>query len=139
MIRTFRAIVTSIPASITRRRSRRCTLDIPAAEVSDAVKVLRIQEAIARQLAAIPGVTSVAIGNSVPMGNGGWFDPVSAQDHTYTDGTMPALRRFRFVSPGFFSTMGIPLIAGREFTWDRKLPEDAGSDRLGEFGARILG
>ena len=43
----------------------------------------------------------------------------------YSDGSMPPLRRFRFASPGYFGTLGIPLIAGRDFTWDetfQKLP-----------------
>jgi predicted permease len=30
---------------------------------------------------------------------------------------MPPLRRFKFTSPGLFSTLGIPLIAGRDYTW----------------------
>jgi hypothetical protein len=30
---------------------------------------------------------------------------------------MPPLRRFKFVAPGFFQTMGMRLIAGRDFTW----------------------
>ena len=28
----------------------------------------------------------------------------------------PPIRQFKFVSPGFFKTMGTPLLAGREFT-----------------------
>ena len=30
---------------------------------------------------------------------------------------MPPLRRFKFVAPGFFQTMGTRLIAGRDLTW----------------------
>ena len=30
---------------------------------------------------------------------------------------MPPLRRFKFISPGFFATMGTPLVAGRDMTW----------------------
>jgi predicted permease len=32
-------------------------------------------------------------------------------------GELPPLRRFQFLTPGFFRTIGTPLIAGRDFTW----------------------
>jgi hypothetical protein len=32
-------------------------------------------------------------------------------------GVVPAQREFRFVSPGFFQTIGTPLLAGRDLTW----------------------
>src|SRR5205823_423897 len=31
---------------------------------------------------------------------------------------MPPLRKFMFGAPGFLKTLGIPIIAGRDFTWD---------------------
>jgi predicted permease len=73
----------------------------------------------------VPGVTAVALANSVPMDGNTWFDPVFAQDKIYADGAMPPLRRFKFASPGFFKTMGIPLVAGHDFKWAgtyQKLP-----------------
>jgi predicted permease len=76
-------------------------------------------------IAAVPGVTSAGIANSVPLDGGEWMDPVFAQDHNYTSGEMPPLRRFKFATPGYFRTMGIPLIVGRDYTWDdnyQKLP-----------------
>jgi predicted permease len=47
-----------------------------------------------------------------------WHDPVYAQDRSYADGAMPPLREFIFGAPGFLKTLGIPLVAGRDFTWD---------------------
>jgi predicted permease len=44
-------------------------------------------------------------------------DVLFAQDHTYREGEIPPVRRFVFISPGFFSTMQIPLVTGRDFTW----------------------
>ena len=64
---------------------------------------------------------------------GSWEDPVFAQDRSYTDGSMPPLRRFKFASPGFLRTLGIPLIAGRDFTWAetyQKLPVAVVSENL---------
>ena len=52
------------------------------------------------------------------MTGDGWHDPLFAQDRTYTEGQLPPLRLFKFVSPGYMRTMGAALVAGREFTWD---------------------
>jgi predicted permease len=46
------------------------------------------------------------------------FNPLFVQDHVYRPGELPPIRRFKFVSPGFFSTMGTQMVAGRDITWD---------------------
>jgi predicted permease len=46
-----------------------------------------------------------------------WSDPVFAEDRTYAVGELAPLRRFKFVSPELIGTLGIPLVAGRNFTW----------------------
>jgi predicted permease len=125
MIRTFRALTQVNPGFDSSAEIQTVRLAIPDAEVPDANQVIRLQEAMLHRIEAIPGVTSAAIANSVPMDGGQWSDPLFAQDHNYADGSMPPLRRFKFVSPGFFGTLGIPLIAGRDFTWAetyQKLP-----------------
>jgi predicted permease len=48
-----------------------------------------------------------------------------AQDHVYGEGELPPIRRFKFISPGTFATLGTRLIAGRDLTWAdtyQKLP-----------------
>ena len=117
MIRTFRALTHVDPGFDSQAGIQTFRLAISEVEVPKAENVMRREEAIAQGLAAIPGVTSVALANSVPMDGGHWMDPVSAQDRNYADGAQPPLRRFKFVSPGFLRTLGIPLIAGRDFTW----------------------
>ena len=44
-------------------------------------------------------------------------DPIFAQDQVYREGTLPPIRRYKWVSPGYRSTMGGRLIAGRDLTW----------------------
>ena len=77
--------------------------------------------AILNQLAAVPGVSSVAISSSLPMIQDRSLDPVYASDHTYKEGEMPPLSVEKFVSPGFFKTMGVPVVAGRDITWQEEL------------------
>jgi predicted permease len=44
-------------------------------------------------------------------------DPVTAEDKVYAAGQIPPVRRFKFVSPGYFRTVGTPLVAGRDLEW----------------------
>ncbi len=125
MIRTFRALVHVDAGYETAAKIQTVRLGIPEADVPKDDDVLRVQQAIAQKIAAVPGVQSVSFGGSVPMDGNGWHDPVYAQDRSYAGGAMPPLREFVFGAPGFLKTLGIPLVAGRDFTWDeafQKLP-----------------
>jgi predicted permease len=50
------------------------------------------------------------------MDGGGYNNPVFAKDSVYAPGENP-MCRFLFVAPGFFKTLGTPLLAGRDITW----------------------
>ncbi len=125
MIRTFRALMSVDPGFSAPDQLQTFKISFPSTEVKDPDALVRMQQAIEEKIAAIPGVTSVAMANSVPMDDQGWTDPVFAQDHD-TAGQVPPLRLFKFVSPGYFSTLGMRLVAGRDFTWAetyQRLPE----------------
>jgi predicted permease len=133
MIRTFHALTHVSPGFTDPATMQTLSLSIPDAEVADADKVVRMQQAMLEKIAAIPGVSSAAYANSVPMDNNDWNDPVFARDHNYADGSMPPLRHFKFASPGYFATMGIPILAGHDFTWEddyQHLPVAVVSDKL---------
>jgi predicted permease len=122
MIRTFQAL-----AHVTAGFSDPASLEafsiyIPQTQIPDTQmeRVLRTEQAIYSKLASIPGVSSVGITTSVPMSGNYSFDPVYAQDHVYKEGELAPIRRFKFVSPAYFSTMGTPLVAGRDITWDEE-------------------
>ncbi len=117
MIRTCRALTHLDAGYDNTAPIQTLRLVIPEADVPKAENVVRLEEAILHKMEAVPGVTSAAIANSVPMDGQGWTDPVYAQDRSHADGKMPPLRRFKFVAPGYFKTMGIPLVAGRDYMW----------------------
>jgi predicted permease len=117
MIRTFRRLTQVDPGFAQPKDVQTFRLGIPDTEVKDEEPVVRMEEAMLRKIAPIPGVSSVAISTSVPMDDNKWTDVLFANDKRYAEGQLPPLRRFKFVSPGFFHTLGIPLIAGRDFTW----------------------
>jgi putative ABC transport system permease protein len=74
---------------------------------------------IQRRLAAVPGVQSVAVGGAVPWRDAGNFGPgfvFAVEGRTQAPGEEDSRGKFRSVSPGFFAALGIPILAGRDFT-----------------------
>lgn len=117
MIRTFYALKQVKPGFTHPEAVQTFRLFIPAAQVKEEAKVLRMQQDILERLAAIPGVSSTAMTSNVPMTRSGWHDPIFASDKVYEEGKIPAIRSFHFVSPGLLAAMGDPLVAGRDLTW----------------------
>jgi len=71
-----------------------------------------------RQIGELPGVERVAVGTIIPWRDGGVFGPgfqFSAPGYARADGEEDPRARLRTISPGFFSSLGVPLIAGRDF------------------------
>jgi len=125
MIRTFRALTNVDPGFAQPEQVQTFRIYIPKTEVKEDERVLRFEQEIQDKIAAIPGVGSVAIGTKIPMDNGGWHDPIFVESRTYAEGELPPLLQFKFMSPGFLKTVQIPLVAGRDFTWEdtyQKLP-----------------
>jgi predicted permease len=120
MIRTFNAMMHVDPGFRSPDTLQTLRIYIPETTVpeKESARLLRMEQGIRDKLAALPGVQSVAFGSTVPMNGWSSNDLIYAQDRAYAEGQLPPIRRFKFVSPGFFSTIGTPMIAGRDFTWD---------------------
>jgi predicted permease len=125
MARTFVALTKVEPGFSDPKQIQTFVLYIPKSRVPDDEQVTRTWEEILRKVAAVPGISSAALSTSLPMDGGANFDPVFAEDHAYKAGELAPIRRFKYISPGFLSTMGTPLVAGRDFIWtdvDNKTP-----------------
>jgi predicted permease len=67
-------------------------------------------------MANLPSIKSAAFSNlSVPNGDSGWKETVSAVSDPNPAGNSTAT--LAAISPGFFKTLAIPLMSGRDFTW----------------------
>jgi predicted permease len=73
-----------------------------------------------RRISELPGVERVAVGTLVPWREAGTFFDAqfTAEGYAKADGEEDPRARFRTVSPGFFSALGVPIIAGRDFNAD---------------------
>jgi hypothetical protein len=80
-------------------------------------KVINFYREAAQRIKRLPGVDEVAIGMLVP-----WRDrfgpPIQfgVDGYTPADGEENPRARFRVVSPRYFDVLGVPLVAGRDFT-----------------------
>ncbi len=119
MIRTFVALTHVDPGFTSPDTLQTFRIFVPETRVPDTRRagVVRLEQAIADKLRALPGVSSVAISTAIPLDHRSSNDPIFARDRVYKDGELPPIRRFKYVSPGFFATLGTPLAAGRDFTW----------------------
>ncbi len=70
---------------------------------------------VAEELAALPGVTSVSNALVGVLNGNSWGNDVSVEGFEWEPG-VNANSRFNSVGPDYFSTLGMPLVAGREFT-----------------------
>jgi predicted permease len=117
MIRTFQALRHVDPGFSEASEVETLRVGIPEAQVKDPERVVRMEEEILRNIRSVAGVSAVAAIIDLPL-EGGSNDPIYTEDQPQREGGVPPVRRFKFVSPGYISTVGSRLIAGRDFTWN---------------------
>lgn len=76
---------------------------------------LALFERIEDELAAIPGVTGVSAGLVPLLGGSNWGNSVVVEGFEAGPDTDTG-SRFNEIGPDYFKTLGVPLLAGREFT-----------------------
>jgi predicted permease len=70
-----------------------------------------------RQIGQLPGVQQVAVGTIVPWREAGAFFDAQfmVEGYAKADGEDDPRAAFRTVSPGFFASLGVPFVSGRDF------------------------
>ena len=151
MLRTFQALSRVDPGFVRPEDVQMVRIAVPFGEVPEAERATRMQHAILGRLEAVPGTESAAFADLAPL------DPGNGRSDTvlFVDGRIAApgqarpLRRFEFISPGFFHTLGIPIVTGRDLTWadlyDRRpvavvsehLARDEWQSPAGAIGKRV--
>ena len=118
MMRTVQALLSVDPGFASPETIQTVDVSIPGSLVPEPERVARLQQDIAGRLSAIAGVAAVGFATVVPMTGGtpDW-DVIFIEGRHYAPGEIAPARFFKNISPGFLSTMGTRLVAGRDFTW----------------------
>jgi putative ABC transport system permease protein len=95
-------------------------IDVPAMSFGKTQQqVVDFYKEAIRRVDTLPGVSKTAFGNVVPWRDaGGPTSPglqFSADGHVHVSGVEDPRAQWRVVSPGFFASLGVPIIAGRDF------------------------
>ncbi len=96
-------------------------VDVPLPIEAAGPQLIEFFEEATRRIERLPGVVRVALGNVVPWRDAGAFGAglqFAVEGYSPADGEENPYARLRNVSPGFFATLGVPMISGRDFTND---------------------
>jgi putative ABC transport system permease protein len=93
-------------------------LDVPIVSYTrDPQTITNFYREALRRISDIPGVERVAVGTAVPWRDAGFFSAqFTVEGYVKANGEEDPRARFRTVSPGFFASLGVPIIAGRDFS-----------------------
>jgi predicted permease len=103
-------------------------ISLPTPDYQDPERVLQTFEQVGAAAAAVPGVGSASLTSQVPMGPGGNGNGLIPEGAAF-DIRNSIQSRLRIVTPGYFETMGIPIVRGRAL---------AAEDRRGSLKVMVV-
>jgi putative ABC transport system permease protein len=103
-------------------------LDLPEPDYPDVHATARFVDRLLERVRAVPGVEKAGTITVLPLTGTGDNSAHSIEDHPTPPDTVPPVLGTRFVSPGYFEAMGIPLLEGRAF--DRIDPQKRSDEVL---------
>ena len=112
LVRSFIRVIEASPG-FRPEQTLAFDLSLPEAKYPKDVQRLRFVEGITQHLVALPGITSAASSTTLPLGEHGYTEYASRSDQP---NRMDYTVACDFVSPGYFSAMGMPILRGRGFT-----------------------
>lgn len=92
-------------------------LILPGNRYPDSSSIVPIYRELARAVSETPSVSGAALTSLAPLSSSGSMQTaVAVPGSGVADQDRPRAD-FRLVSPGFFATLGLPLVAGRDIAW----------------------
>jgi len=81
-------------------------------------KTIDFYKEVTRKVSQLPGVDGVAIGSAVPWRDAGAYGQFKFTIEGYkpVDGEGDQHAHFRLVAPNYFAVLGVPIVAGRDFS-----------------------
>lgn len=91
-------------------------MDLRTTQYAKAPQVLNFWQQVLDRVRALPGVENVALGSAIPLTDGHSRNDITIENMPLPQpGSFPH-PDFHVVSPGYVSTLGVPLLRGRTFT-----------------------
>jgi len=91
-------------------------LSLPSSLYEEHDSVVAFHDALVHRLQALPGVQSVSAARDLPLSGRSGGDILIKENDPPTEGEIPPIVWLTRAMPGYFSTTGIPLLAGRTIT-----------------------
>ena len=98
-------------------------IGLPPAQYPDPASRERFAQRLQTELQTAPGVEAVSIVDAVPLSGNSSSSPYARADGNPVPVNRRPLGLTRSISPGYFRTLGIPLLSGRDFTEQDKLDQ----------------
>jgi len=112
-----------VDRGFTTEHTITATIDLPEKGYPDYARRAAFYRETLEHISQLPGVEHVAITSVLPLSGDGWGDMarVAGDNRPFTQ--LP-MENFRWVSPEYFQTIHLPLVAGHAFTesdWGKNL------------------
>ena len=119
LLRSFEAVLQAEKGFQTEHR---LLVQVNPPASLDEARVSQVVDDFTARAAGIPGVLSVASVSGRPLVDGSTGLGIGAPGHDDAGGQVP-WATWRLVTPGYFKTMGVPLLQGRLFTGADVIPK----------------
>jgi putative ABC transport system permease protein len=106
--------LTTIPRGFDIERVLAVNVALPGTKYAKDADVTRFFETVLDRARALPGVESAAVCSYLPLQGESWIDIVKTENDPRSESQLPSAN-LRFISPGYFRTLHIPVRAGRDF------------------------
>ncbi len=115
MLRSF-AQMTGAETGLEADNVLSMEIDLPGAKYPDEARRLAFYYDLLDRVRALPGVVSAATTYVLPLGRDNWQNSFHVEGHPPPENEGGIFAEMSAVSADYFRTMGIALLAGREFT-----------------------
>jgi putative ABC transport system permease protein len=126
MIRSFTHLQ-NVPLGFAPNHVLTMRLALPTAKYGQGAPRVNFFNQLLQRLRATPGVIDASAVADLPLAGGGWAEEVTLEGRDAAPSGTPLPAEVNAVTPRYFHTMGIPLLAGRDFT-----EQDRGAFWFGE-------
>ncbi|HKG80763.1 MAG TPA: ABC transporter permease, partial [Pyrinomonadaceae bacterium] len=92
------------------------TVIVPRAKYGDGEQRATFFKQLVERVRSLPGVQAASATATLPLSGGNWGRSLTVEGYPVLPVGQAPMIQHTVVTPGYFRTMGIPLLAGRDFT-----------------------